>query len=311
MSARAQRIDLARQFAEAADVLATIRDHVRFAASRFREYGLFFGHGVADALGEAELLVAHALHLPVEALDRLMDAVLAPAERAAVLELVRRRIELRMPAPYLTGKAYFAGLEFAVDPRVLIPRSPIAQLIEQGFEPWLDPERVRRVLDLGTGSGCIAVACAHLFPDALVDASDVSADALQVAARNVEAHGVADRVCLVRSDLFAHLPEQRYDLIVTNPPYVDAEEMAALPAEFTHEPRLALASGADGLDCIERILAGSGRYLAPDGLLVAEVGASRPALERAHPELAFTWVDLQGEAEGVFVLEASALAAGV
>lgn len=287
--------------------LRTGVDLVRFAASRFTEADLFFGHGTDNAIDEASLLVRHALHLPHDVPDVLLGARLTAPEIDTVLALARRRVEERVPAPYLTGRAWFAGLEFIVDRRVLIPRSPLAELIAQRFEPWLDAERVRRVLDIGTGSGCIAVACAMVFPDADVDAVDVSSAALDVAAENVDQHGLSDRVHLYRGDLFEPL-SGRYDLIVSNPPYVDAGEMAALPAEYHHEPRAALASGDDGLDCVRRMLAQAGDHLEADGLLVVEVGASRDTLEAARPDLPFTWVEFAHGGDGVFVLDAAALA---
>ncbi|MCA8966712.1 MAG: 50S ribosomal protein L3 N(5)-glutamine methyltransferase [Planctomycetes bacterium] len=296
-------------FAAARDELATAVDLIRFGASRFAAAGLFFGHGTDNAVDEAAVLVRHALHLDHDVPDVLLGARLVRPEVDAVLALLRRRIEERLPAPYLTGVAWFAGLEFVVDRRVLVPRSPIAELIEQHFEPFLDPGRVQRVLDIGTGSGCIAIACATAFPEAEVDAVDLSADALAVAAENVVRHGVEHRVMLHEGDLFAPL-EGRYDLIVANPPYVDAAEIAAMPAEFRHEPRMALASGDDGLDCVRRLLDEAGDHLEPDGLLVVEVGASRPALEAARPDLPFTWIEFERGGDGVFVLDAAALAGG-
>ncbi len=287
--------------------LRTGIDLTRFAASRFAEAGLFFGHGTDNAIDEAALLVRHALHLPHDVPDVLLGARVTSPEIDAALALVRRRVEERMPAPYLTGRAWFAGLEFVVDRRVLIPRSPIAELITQQFEPWLDATRVRRVLDIGTGSGCIAIACALAFPDAEVDAVDVSDAALEVAAENVERHGVADRVHLYRGDLFEPV-QGRYDLIVSNPPYVDAAEMAALPAEYRHEPRTALAAGEDGLECVLRLLEQAPAYLEADGVLVVEVGVSRDALEAARADLPFNWVEFEHGGEGVFVLDAAALA---
>ena len=287
--------------------LVTPRDFVRWGASRFNEAGLFFGHGTDNAVDEANVLVLHALHLQPGVPDELMRARLTRAERAQVLDLLRRRVAERVPAPYLTHEAWFAGLDFYVDERVLVPRSLIGEVIEQGFSPWLDGVTVDRVLDLGTGSGCIAVACALAFPEAAVDAVDVSPEALEVARVNVERHGVEDRVRLLRSDLYGQLPKGRYSLIVSNPPYVDAEELARMPQEFRREPLVGLAAGEDGLDVVRRILAGAAKRLTRDGDLVVEVGASRPALERAFPDVPFTWLELQRGPDEVFLLTSAEL----
>lgn len=285
--------------------LVTVADWVRYLASRFNEAGLFFGHGTGNAVDEALALVLHALHLDHDLPQYLLNARLVDAEKSAIRALASERIETRKPLPYLTHRAWFAGLEFLVDERVLVPRSPIAELIERQFEPWVDPDQVERVLDIGTGSGCIAIACACYLPAAQVDAVDVSADALAVAAQNVARHGLEDRVELLRSDVFEAIPaSRRYDVIVTNPPYVDAAEMAALRPEFRHEPALGLASGEDGLDCIDRILREAGRHLAADGILVGEVGASQPAFEARYPTLPVTWVEFERGGGGVFVLNA-------
>jgi ribosomal protein L3 glutamine methyltransferase len=291
------------------DELRTPRDFVRWGASRFNEAGLYFGHGTDNAVDEANVLVLHALHLPPGIPDELMRANLTREERRDVLRLLRRRIDERVPVPYLTREAWFAGLAFYVDERVLVPRSLLGEVIEEGFSPWLDTVEVDRVLDLGTGSGCIAIACALAFPGATVDAVDVSAEALEVARINVERHGVEDRVRLVHSDLFAALPPARYRLIVSNPPYVDAEELRRMPPEYGREPRLGLAAGADGLDVVRRILTDAAEWLARDGVLVVEVGASRPALEQAYPEVPFTWLELERGPDEVFLLTARDLRA--
>ncbi len=301
----AARFDAAA--AEAGRELRTLRDFVRFGATRLAAANVFLGHGTDDPVDEAAALALHALGLDHTLPTELWAARLTESERRALLALLRRRVVERVPTPYLTRRARFAGLDFYVDERVLVPRSPIAECIEAGFEPWLDPGRVSRVLEIGTGSGCIAIACAHAFPEALVDAVDICADALEVARRNVEAHGLADRVHLLEGDLFAGL-EGRYDLLVSNPPYVDRDALAGMPAEYLHEPRHALAAGEDGLDVVRRIVAGAGARLEPDGLLVVEVGASRPALEAAFPEIAFTWLELARGGEGVFALRADQLA---
>lgn len=287
--------------------LVTLRDYIRWGASQFNAASLFFGHGTDNAWDEAAQLVLYALHLPVQASNpHWFDARLTMAERRAVVELLERRIHERIPAAYLTGEAWFAGLKFRVDERVLVPRSPIAELIEQGFEPWLQhlPEKV---LDLCTGSGCIGIACAYAFPEADVDLSDISPDALAVAQCNIKEHQLQDRVRAVQSDLFAGLQGQVYDLIVSNPPYVDREDLAAMPAEYHAEPALGLASGDDGLDFTRRLLGEACEHLTPEGLLVVEVGNSQPALERTFPDLPFTWLEFAQGGQGVFVLSATDL----
>jgi ribosomal protein L3 glutamine methyltransferase len=292
---------------EAVQDLKTARDFVRWGMSLFNAAGLHHGHGLPDAQDEAVYLVLHALHLPHDTPAAYFDTRLTRSERGAVAELLARRVRERLPAAYLTGEAWFAGLPFHVDARVLVPRSPIAELIESRFEPWIDSERVGRILDLCTGSGCIAIASAVAFPEAIVDGSDISADALEVAAANVARHHMQDQVRLVQSDLFAKLRGERYDVIVSNPPYVDAEDMAALPPEFRHEPENALAAGDDGLDLVRTILREARGHLNPGGLLVVEVGNSAAALEDLYPEVPFTWVEFEhGDAE-VFVLTAEEL----
>ena len=293
--------------------LRTVADFVRFGASRFNEAGLCFAHGTDNAIDEAFALVLHALHLPARPPlpSELFHARLSRDERREVRALLRRRIEERIPTAYLTGEAWFAGLRFEIDRRVLVPRSPIAELIEAGFHPWVDLDRVRRVLDLGTGSGCIAVACAHAFLGARVDAVDTSPGALEVARRNVALHGLEGRVRVLESDLFEGLGREpdggaaaRYDLIVSNPPYVPDAELAGLPPEFEAEPALALAGGPDGLDVVGRIVEEAPRWLVPEGALVVEIGASpavRAALE-ARFDLPFVWLEPERGGEGVFLL---------
>ncbi len=286
----------------APEELQTIRDLVRYGASRFNEGGLVFGHGTDNALDEAAALVLHVLHLPADLSEGYWDARLTRVEKEAIMARVRRRIEERLPLPYITHEAWFAGLPFYVDKRVLVPRSPMAEWIEQGFQPWLDPDAVDRVLDVGTGSGCIAIACAYAFPDARVDAVDNDGDALEVAAVNVQRHNVADRVTLIRSDLFEGVPaEARYQLIISNPPYVDGEEMSNLPPEYRQEPRAALAAGEDGLDMVRRMLARAGDHLTEDGVLVVEVGYSAETLEQAFPDVSFLWLELERGGHGVFM----------
>ena len=294
--------------------LRTVADFVRFGASRFHEAGLCFAHGTDNAVDEALALVLHALHLPAHPPlpAELFHARLTPGERREARALLRRRVEDRVPAAYLTGEAWFAGCRFEIDRRVLAPRSPLAELIEEGFHPWIDGGRVERVLDLGTGSGCIAAACALAFPEARVDAVDVSPGAVAVARRNVARLGLEGRVRVVESDLFEGLKRDpgdrsgaRYDLIVSNPPYVPDEELAALPPEFRAEPAMALAGGADGLDVVGRIVEEAPGWLAPEGVLVVEVGASpavRAALEARFPSLPFVWLAPARGGEGVFLL---------
>lgn len=291
------------EYEQALQQLQTARDWVRWGMSRFAQAQLYFGHGTDNPLDEALSLTLHALHLSHDLPESYLDTRLTHDERLAVLELLRRRFEERIPAAYLTHEAWFAGLPFYVDERVLVPRSPIAELIEGSFEPWLVPP-VRRVLDLCTGSGCIAIACAYAFPEARVDATDVSDAALAVAQRNVEQHGLAERVALVQSDLFAGLAGRRYELIVSNPPYVAAEELTALPAEYGHEPQLGFAAGDQGLDLVVPMLAAAADHLEPDGILVIEVGSAQPALTARFPEVPFLWLEFERGGEGVFLLTA-------
>ena len=295
------------RFEDIRDNLETLADFVRWGASAFNRAGLNFTHGTSNAVDEALNLVLHGLNLDHQIPDWLLAGRLTAEEKRAVYDLLRRRVEERKPYAYITNHARFAGLDFYVDERVLVPRSPIAELIEQGFEPWIDPEQVIRVLDLCTGSGCIAIACAHAFPDAEVDATDISSDALAVAEINRERLHVSNQLTLHKADVFEGLAPQTYDIIVSNPPYVDAEDMASLTDEHRHEPALGLAAGSDGLDIVHRILANASGYLAPHGILVVEVGNSRWALEEAYPDVPFTWLEFQrGQAE-VFLLRADQL----
>ncbi|MFU8822122.1 MAG: 50S ribosomal protein L3 N(5)-glutamine methyltransferase [Gammaproteobacteria bacterium] len=287
--------------------LQTITDFVRWGASRFSAAGLHFGHGTDNPIDEALVLVRHALHLGHDLPPEFYAARLSEPEKSAVLELFERRIVERVPAPYLTGEAWFAGLPFFVDRRVLIPRSPFAELIDAGFAPWLEADRVGRVLDLCTGSGCIAIACAFEFPAAMVDAVELSAEALEVARSNVARHGVDDQVTLLEGDLWAPVAGRAYDLIVSNPPYVSDAEMETLPPEFEHEPELGLRSGADGLEIVARILAGARAHLQPGGVLVVEVGNSADAVAATWPELPFTWLEFFRGGSGVFLLTAEEL----
>ena len=286
---------------DAVEELRTIADFVRWGAARLDNARVVFGHGTDNAVDEALVLVLHAAGLRPGAPESLFASRLTTSERRTAVELIVRRIRGRVPAPYLTGRAWFAGLEFACDARALVPRSPIAEWIERGFEPWLDPDAVARVLEIGTGGGAIAIACAMAFPNAAIDAVDICDAALELARENCIAHDVEDRVRLSKSDVYTGV-SGRYDLIISNPPYVDAETMASLDPEYLHEPRIGLEAGADGLDCARRILAGASERLRPGGVLVCEVGASRDALESAFPAVAFTWLDLSRGGDGVFLL---------
>lgn len=289
-----------------AETLQTVRDYIRWGTSRFLEAELYFGHGTDNAWDEALQLVMYALHLPEFENTAILDARLVMSERLAILDLFDERIDERVPAAYITGSAVYCGLRFAVNEHVLVPRSPIAELIENHFEPWLalDPESI---LDLCTGSGCIGIACAYAFPNAQVDLSDISPDALAVARENIAEHDLEDRVVAIESDLFEDLPRNRYDLIVSNPPYVDENDLASMPEEYHAEPAIALGSGADGLDFTRRLLSEARDWLTEDGLLVVEVGNSWVALEEAFPRVPFTWVEFARGGHGVFVLTAAQL----
>jgi ribosomal protein L3 glutamine methyltransferase len=285
-----------------------VRDWLRFAVSRFNEAGLSFGHGSLGAHDEAAYLILHTLHLPLDRLDPYLDAALLPGEAAALGEILRKRIEQRIPAAYLTREAWLGDYRFYVDERVIVPRSFIAELLPDDLLPWIGtPDTVRRAIDLCTGSGCLAILMADSFADAIVDATDLSADAIEVARRNIGDYGLQDRVRVLQGDLFCGSKE-RYDLIVSNPPYVNREAMEALPAEFRAEPRMALTGGDDGLDIVRRILEGAGTRLTGNGILVVEIGHNREALERAFPRLAFTWPETSAGDGHVFLLTASQLA---
>lgn len=287
--------------------LTTIRDFIRYAASHFLEANLYYGHGTDNAWDEASALVLHALYLPHDVSPAVLDAHLIETERLKLFELFDKRIHQRIPAPYLTHEAWFAGLSFYVDERVLIPRSPIAELIENQFQPWIEPEKVHRILDLCTGSACIAIACAKAFPDAAIDASDISAPALAVAKINVLRHHVQDQVTLHESDLFNSLPANAYDIIVSNPPYVSDQEMAELPHEYRHEPASGLKAGTSGLDIVSTILHQAKQYLKPQGILIVEVGNSERALIEEFPDLPFMWLEFERGGDGVFLLTAEQL----
>ncbi|MDO8954974.1 MAG: 50S ribosomal protein L3 N(5)-glutamine methyltransferase [Gammaproteobacteria bacterium] len=283
--------------------LKTVRDYWRYAVTQFERAELFYGHGTDNAWDEAWFLLLYCLHLPVDTQVALVaDARLTLTERQNILNMIKLRVEKRLPLPYLTHEVWFAGLKMYVDERVLVPRSPIAELIQEQFSPWVDPEKVHTILDLCTGSGCIAIACAYAFLNAHVDAVDISTEALEVAARNVNTYELQDRVTLIQSDLLKNLTGKKYDIIVSNPPYVDEAEIKAMPAEFKSEPLLGLASGKDGLDATKLILKTAAEHLHPGGVLIVEVGVSQAALIQQFPELPFTWLDFEKGGQGVFLL---------
>ncbi len=290
-----------------AESLRTPRELIHWGADLFEQAGLAFGHGTDNALDESALLVLHGLRIGYEQPDEVLDTPLEDEDRLRVIELLKRRVTSRKPAAYLVNEAWFAGLSFYVDERVLVPRSPIAELIEAGFEPWIGRQPVRNILDLCTGSGCIGIACAHAFPDAHIDIADLSADALQVAGKNIRRHGLEARVSPLESDLFAGLTGRRYDIIASNPPYVPQQEVRELEAEFQHEPALGLAAGTDGLDIVTSILNDAGKHLRDDGILVVEVGHSQERLVELYPDVPFLWLEFDYGGEGVFLLESAQL----
>jgi ribosomal protein L3 glutamine methyltransferase len=283
--------------------LVTVRDWLRFAVTRFNRAGIFCGHGVADTYDEAVWLLLGTLSLPLDRLEPFLDACIPSDEREALFEAIERRTEERLPTAYLLGEAWLGDFRFKVDPRVIVPRSFFAELLEDGFSPWIeDAEAVGSVLDLCTGSGCLAILMAHAFPNAIVTAVDLSDDALAVAGENVAAYGLEERIELVKSDVFSALDGRRFDFILSNPPYVTAEAMAALPPEYRHEPRMALAAGDDGLDVVRGLLAGAAAHLNPGGIVAVEIGHNRDIVERAFPDLPFTWLSCRGGDDMVFML---------
>ncbi len=284
--------------------LSTIRDYIRWAASQFTHAQVCFGHGTASALDEAAAIVLHTIHQPYNLAEFYLEATLTSVERAEIVDIVHQRIQKRIPAAYLTHEAIFTGLAFYVDERVLVPRSPIAELIEQRFAPWVEEENVAHILDLCTGSACIAIACAYAFHHALVDAVDLSEDALTVAKINVEKHRLDESVTLYQSDLFTQLPAARYDIIVSNPPYVSTVEWTYLPEEFHAEPAMGFKGGESGLDLVLRILVDAADYLAEQGILIIEVGSSAETLQSMFPDVPFYWLDFERGGDGIFLLTA-------
>jgi len=285
------------------DELLTVRDWLRWSVSRFNEAKLFFGHGTNNAWDEAIWLICSALKIPTERLEPFLDAHLTKVERLHLLGLLQRRVGQRIPTAYLLQEAWLGPFRFYVDERVIIPRSYFAELLETGFAPWIeDSAQVGAALDLCTGSGCLAILMAHAFPNATIDAIDISPDALAVARRNIDDYGLNERVKALQSDLFAAVGDRRYDLIISNPPYVTTAAMAALPDEYRHEPSLALAAGPDGLDVVRRILAQARRHLNPGGVIAVEVGHNRDLVEAAFPELATIWLDTESAEGTVFLV---------
>ncbi|MBA3660524.1 MAG: 50S ribosomal protein L3 N(5)-glutamine methyltransferase [Gammaproteobacteria bacterium] len=287
--------------------LKTILDYIRFANTLFAETTLYYGHGTDNAWDEALALVLHTLHLPTDINPVILNANLTQQEQQKLENLIEKRVKDRIPVPYLTNQAWFAHLPFYVDERVLIPRSSLFELIEKHFTPWIDQDHVHQILDLCTGSGCIAIACAKYFPETEVDASDISKDALAVAKINILRHNVENQVKLYESDLFTALPQKKYDIIISNPPYVTNDEMANLPHEYNHEPTLGLVAGENGLDIVLQILQQAKSFLHKDGILIIEVGNAENALTEHFGHIPFTWIDFEKSEGGVLLLTAEQL----
>lgn len=289
-------------------LFTTPRDLLRYAVTRFNTAKLFFGHGSVEAIDEAAYLILHTLRLPLDKLDPFLDARLLPEEVQAVLDVIERRTVQRIPAAYITKEAWLGTYNFYVDERALVPRSFIAELIPQYFSPWVtDPDEITEVLELCTGSGCLAIMMADAFPNAHVDAVDISRDALDVARRNVDTYELQDRVTLIESDLYQNVPKKKYDIIVTNPPYVNSASMGKLPPEYLAEPQLALAGGVDGMDLVRRIVKGAADLLTDDGLLIVEIGNEREYAEKAFGDMGLTWLTTSAGDDMVFLLTADQL----
>ena len=292
-------------YQEAAETLETIRDFLRWGYSQCQRHSIVCGHGYIDPWDEIVALLSFVLQLPVDMDERVLDARLLASEKQQLLILLEKRVIERIPVAYLTQQAWFAGLSFYIDERVLIPRSPIAELIENQCQPWIAAEKVSTILDMCTGSACIAIACAQYFPDANIDAVDISADALIVAEKNVQRHACAEHINLIQSDLFAGIAGKKYDIIIANPPYVSEEELASLPAEYTHEPRLALHAADDGLQCVMQLLWQADRHLNENGILIVEVGNAQYPLKTRYPMVPFCWLAFERGGEGIFLLKKS------
>jgi ribosomal protein L3 glutamine methyltransferase len=300
--------ELSKKIQEASENLETINDLIRFSISEFNKNELFFGHGTENSLDDAVALVLASLHLPPDLDAAYFQTKILPSEKKLILERIQRRIETREPVAYLISEIYFAGFHFYVDKRVLIPRSPIAELLEEEFSPWIDGDSIERILDVGTGSGCIAIASALYFPTASVDAIDINADALAVAQINADRYDLGDQLRLIQSDLFEKLtPADKYDVIIANPPYVPSSSMETLPEEYRHEPTLALDGGPDGLKLVDKILVQALDHLTPNGILIVEVGEAQQNLEEKYPNIPFTWLQFNRGGDGIFLLTAEEL----
>lgn len=289
------------------DSLHTLRDFIRYSLSQFGEKNIYLGHGTDNSWDEAVHLVLAAVHLPWDTNQAVLDSKLIDAEKERILDFIQQRVELRRPLAYITNEAWFCQLPFYVDQRVIIPRSPIAELIERQFSPWFVNPDVPLILDLCAGSGCIGIACAYAFEEAYVDLVDISDSVLEVAQINIDKHELGERVQAIQSDLFSELDNKKYGLIVSNPPYVNAEDLSSMPEEYKHEPALALGSGADGLDITKRILQQAADYLTEDGILIVEVGNTEVNLTCQYPDLPIIWLELENGGNGVFVISCKSL----